>query len=150
MARALRADIAVTADEACLPALRDALTGAGHFSRLAEMSRAQRADIAVTADEACLPALRDALTGARNVSRLAEMARALRADVAVKADEACPPALRDALAGSGIAAAAGPQALAEAASRPADRVMSAIVGAAGLQPGLLALANKQAWSPPGP
>ena len=93
-----------------------------------------------------------ALTGARNVSRLAEMARALRADVAVTADEACLPALRDALAGSGIASAAGPQALAEAASRPADRVMSAIVGAAGLQPGLLALAlaNKQAWSPPGP
>ena len=99
-----------------------------------------------------------ALTGARNVSRLAEMARALRADIAVTADEACLPALRDALAGSGIASAAGPQALAEAASRPADRVMSAIVGAAGLQPGLLtlsqgttmALANKEAWSPPGP
>ena len=86
------------------------------------------------------------------------MARALRADIAVTADEAYLPALRDALTGSGIASAAGPQALAEAASRPADRVMSAIVGAAGLQPGLLALAqgatlalaNKQAWSPPGP
>ena len=70
---------------------------------------------------------------------------------------ACPPCVTP-LPGPGIAAAAGPQALAEAASRPVDRVTSAIVGAAGLQPGLLALApgvtlalaNKQAWSPPGP
>ena len=59
--------------------------------------------------------------------------------------------LRAALAGSGVAAAAGPEALIEAARRPADWVMSAIVGAAGLAPGLaaleqgatLALANKE-------
>ncbi len=92
-----------------------------------------------------------ALTGGRNVMRLAEMARALRAEVAVTAHEECLPDLRDALAGSGIAAAAGTQAIAEAADRPADWVMSAIVGAAGLVPGLralqhggsLALANKE-------
>lgn len=92
-----------------------------------------------------------ALTGGRNVTRLAQMARALRAEVAVTAYDDCLPALRDALADSGIAAEAGPAALVEAASRPADWTLSAIVGAAGLAPGLaaldrggtLALANKE-------
>ncbi|MFM2389056.1 MAG: hypothetical protein RLZZ437_611 [Pseudomonadota bacterium] len=92
-----------------------------------------------------------ALSGGQNVARLAQMARALRAEVAVTADEALLPALRDALAGSGVQAAAGQAALAEAAARPSDWVMSAIVGAAGLMPGLvalqggatLALANKE-------
>jgi len=92
-----------------------------------------------------------ALTGARNVARLAEMARELRAEVAVTAHEAELPALRAALAGSGVEAAAGAVAIAEAADRPADWVMSAIVGAAGLVPGMralrhgrmLALANKE-------
>lgn len=92
-----------------------------------------------------------ALTGGRNITRLAEMARALRAEVAVTAHEDELPALRDALAGSGVAAAAGAAAIAEAADRPADWTMSAIVGAAGLVPGLralrhgrmLALANKE-------
>lgn len=92
-----------------------------------------------------------ALTGARNVARLAEMARELRAEVAVVAHEEELPALRDALAGSGVEAAAGAAAIAEAADRPADWVMSAIVGAAGLVPGMralrhgrtLALANKE-------
>lgn len=92
-----------------------------------------------------------ALTGARNVRRLAEMARMLRAEVAVVAHEEELPALREALAGSGVEAAAGAAAIAEAADRPADWVMSAIVGAAGLVPGMralrhgatLALANKE-------
>lgn len=92
-----------------------------------------------------------ALSGGQNIPRLAEMAIALRAEVAVTADDAMLPALRAALAGSGVQAAAGTAALAEAASRPADWVMSAIVGAAGLMPGLvaleagatLALANKE-------
>ncbi len=99
-----------------------------------------------------------ALTGGRNVARLAEMARTLRADVAVCADEQSLPALRDALAGSGVAVAAGDSAIAEAADRPADWVMSAIVGAAGLVPGLralrhgrtLALANKESLVTAGP
>ncbi|MCU0802604.1 MAG: 1-deoxy-D-xylulose-5-phosphate reductoisomerase [Rhodobacteraceae bacterium] len=99
-----------------------------------------------------------ALTGDRNIARLAEMARALRAEVAVTADETLLPALRAALAGSGIAAAAGKAGLAEAAARPADWVMSAIVGAAGLMPGLialqhgatLALANKESLVCAGP
>ena len=92
-----------------------------------------------------------ALTGGANIARLAQDARALGAQLAVTADPERLSELRDALAGSGVAAAAGPQALIEAASRPADWVMSAIVGAAGLAPGLaalqqgatLALANKE-------
>lgn len=99
-----------------------------------------------------------ALTGARNIRRLAEMARALQAEIAVTAHEECLQDLRDALAGSGIACAAGGAAIAEAADRPADWVMSAIVGAAGLVPGLralrhggtLALANKESLVTAGP
>ena len=99
-----------------------------------------------------------ALTGGRNIARLAEMARELRADIAVTAHEDELPALRDALAGSGVQAAAGAQAIAEAADRPADWTMSAIVGAAGLVPGLralrhgrtLALANKESLVTAGP
>jgi 1-deoxy-D-xylulose-5-phosphate reductoisomerase len=82
-----------------------------------------------------------ALTGGRNVARLAEMARELRADIAVTAHEDCLADLRDALSGSGIVAAGGQAAIAEAADRPADWVMSAIVGAAGLVPGMRALAH---------
>ncbi|TRW98264.1 1-deoxy-D-xylulose-5-phosphate reductoisomerase [Paracoccus sp. M683] len=92
-----------------------------------------------------------ALTGGRNVARLAQMARALQAEIAVTAHEEELPALRDALAGSGVQAAAGTAALIEAAARPADWTLSAIVGSAGLAPGLtalrrggtLALANKE-------
>ncbi|MCF8512547.1 MAG: 1-deoxy-D-xylulose-5-phosphate reductoisomerase [Rhodobacteraceae bacterium] len=82
-----------------------------------------------------------ALTGGHNVARLADMARTLRAEVAVTAHEENLPALREALAGSGVHAAAGSQAITEAADRPADWVMSAIVGAAGLVPGMRALAH---------
>ncbi|NGM46716.1 1-deoxy-D-xylulose-5-phosphate reductoisomerase [Rhodobacter sp. SGA-6-6] len=92
-----------------------------------------------------------ALTGGRNIARLAEQARALRAELAVCADPADLPALREALAGTATGAAAGAEAIAGAADLPADWVMSAIVGAAGLVPGLralshgatLALANKE-------
>ncbi len=92
-----------------------------------------------------------ALTGGRNIARLAEMARALRAEIAVTAHEDELPALRAALEGSGVEAAAGVQALIEAAGRPADWTLSAIVGSAGLAPGMaalrrggtLALANKE-------
>ena len=92
-----------------------------------------------------------ALTGAQNVTQLASDAIRLNADIAITADDALLHPLRDALAGSGVEAAAGQAALIEAAARPADWVMSAIVGAAGLEPGLraleqgatLALANKE-------
>ncbi|MBM2292796.1 1-deoxy-D-xylulose-5-phosphate reductoisomerase [Sulfitobacter pseudonitzschiae] len=92
-----------------------------------------------------------ALTGAGNITQLAADARALSAQVAVTADAQRLDDLRAALAGSGIEATAGQAALSEAAARPADWVMSAIVGAAGLAPGMaaleqgatLALANKE-------
>ena len=82
-----------------------------------------------------------ALTGGRNIPRLAQMARELQAEIAVTAHDDLLDDLRAALAGSDVQAAAGPQALAEAAARPADWVLSAIVGAAGLLPGLAALAQ---------
>ncbi|GHE01340.1 1-deoxy-D-xylulose 5-phosphate reductoisomerase [Defluviimonas sp. 20V17] len=99
-----------------------------------------------------------ALTGGRNVERLARQARALNAELAVTAHDDCYDALKAALAGSGIGVAAGPHALTEAAARPADWVMSAIVGAAGLAPGFkaleqgatLALANKESLVTAGP
>jgi 1-deoxy-D-xylulose-5-phosphate reductoisomerase len=99
-----------------------------------------------------------ALTGGRNIAKLAEQARALRPEIAVTADEGSLPALREALAGTGVEVAAGPEAIVEAAHRPADWVMSAIVGAAGLPPGLvaagqgatLALANKESLVTAGP
>ncbi|MEP4195869.1 MAG: 1-deoxy-D-xylulose-5-phosphate reductoisomerase [Aliishimia sp.] len=92
-----------------------------------------------------------ALTGASNIELLADDAQRLGAQVAITADESRLSDLRDALAGSGVEAAAGTDALNEAATRPTDWVMSAIVGAAGLAPGLraleqgatLALANKE-------
>ncbi|MBM3606171.1 MAG: 1-deoxy-D-xylulose-5-phosphate reductoisomerase [Alphaproteobacteria bacterium] len=82
-----------------------------------------------------------ALTGGRNIARLAEMARVLRPEVAVTAHPELLDDLRSALEGSGVQAAAGEAALQEAAARPADWVLSAIVGAAGLAPGLTALAQ---------
>jgi 1-deoxy-D-xylulose-5-phosphate reductoisomerase len=94
----------------------------------------------------------EALTAHRNAERLAEQARRLDARLAVVADASRYGALKTALSGSGIEAAAGPQAVIEAAARPADWVMAAIVGAAGLAPTLaairrgaiVALANKEA------
>ena len=99
-----------------------------------------------------------ALTAGSNVARLADQAQRLRADIAVTADEARLPELRAALEGTGIEAAAGKAAIDEAAARPSDWVMSAIVGAAGLSPGIaaleqgatLALANKESMVAAGP
>ncbi|MEM6579044.1 MAG: 1-deoxy-D-xylulose-5-phosphate reductoisomerase [Pseudomonadota bacterium] len=99
-----------------------------------------------------------ALTGGRNVETLAKQARLLKADLAVTAHEDSYPKLKALLAGSGIEVAAGAAAIIEAAERPADWVMSAIVGAAGLPPGLkaleqggtLALANKESLVTAGP
>ncbi len=99
-----------------------------------------------------------ALSGGRNIVQLARDAQDLRAEVAVTAFPELLPDLREALDGSGIEAAAGKTALLEAAARPADWVMSSIVGAAGLAPGLialeqgatLALANKESLVAAGP
>jgi 1-deoxy-D-xylulose-5-phosphate reductoisomerase len=92
-----------------------------------------------------------ALAAGRNVSALASQALELRPQVAVIADEAFLPELRSRLAGSGIDAAAGELGMVEAATRPCDRFLAAIVGAAGLSSTMaavkagnhLALANKE-------
>lgn len=92
----------------------------------------------------------EALTANSDAATLAAQARAIGARIAVVADKSAYPALRDALAGSGIEAAAGTQALCDAA-RDVDIVMAAIVGYAGLAPtlaavesgGTVALANKE-------
>ena len=92
-----------------------------------------------------------ALSGGRNFAQLAQDAISTGAQVAVTAFDAEYPALKEALAGTTVQAAAGHNALLEAADQSADWVMSAIVGAAGLEPGLramqagadLALANKE-------
>lgn len=81
----------------------------------------------------------EALVANRSVDELVEQALELRPRVAVVADPAGYGALKEALAGSGIEAAAGFAAVVEAAERPAEWVMSAIVGAAGLEPTLAAI-----------
>ena len=93
-----------------------------------------------------------ALTANCQVATLAAAAREFGAEIAVVADESCLADLREALAGSGIEAAAGRTALCEAAARPLDLTVAAIVGCAGLGPtiavieqgGSIALANKEA------
>ena len=99
-----------------------------------------------------------AITGGRNVARLAAQARALRPEIAITAFDDCLPALSEALSDTGIEVAAGAEAIAEAADRPVDIVLSGIIGAAGLVPGLralrqgatLALANKESLVCAGP
>ncbi len=99
-----------------------------------------------------------ALTGGRNITQLAHDAKDLQAEVAVTCHADLLDDLRAALAGSEVEAAAGEAAICEAAARPADWIMSAIVGAAGLPPGLealkhgttLALANKESLVTAGP
>ncbi len=93
-----------------------------------------------------------ALTANGHAAELAALAREFDAELAVVADNAAYPALNEALAGSGIEAAAGAEALVEAAKRGADWTMAAIVGCAGLPPTMaaieqgktVALANKEA------
>ncbi|MFC3078009.1 1-deoxy-D-xylulose-5-phosphate reductoisomerase [Phenylobacterium terrae] len=99
-----------------------------------------------------------ALTGGRNVERLAEQALRWRPQIAVIESEAALPELRERLKGSGVEAAAGAAAVAEAASAEVQWVMSAIVGFAGLAPTLsaaragavVALANKESLVCAGP
>ena len=83
----------------------------------------------------------EALVAGRDAARLAEQARRFGARLAVVADPAAWPTLKQALAGTGIETAAGPEAVVEAAARPADWTMAAIVGAAGLRSTLAALGN---------
>ena len=92
-----------------------------------------------------------ALTGNSNIELLARQAKTFGAKTAVTADEARYAELKAALSGTGIEAAAGRNAVVEAAAAEADWVMAAIVGTAGLAPTLaaaergadIALANKE-------
>lgn len=92
-----------------------------------------------------------AVAGGRDGAALARMARRLGARFAAVADPDAYAALKDGLAGSGIEAAAGPDAVAAAAVTPADLVLGAIAGTAGLAPTFaalelgrtIALANKE-------
>jgi 1-deoxy-D-xylulose-5-phosphate reductoisomerase len=94
----------------------------------------------------------EALTAHCSAAELAALAIEFDAKLAVVGDESCLPALRAALGNSGIEAAGGAQALVEAAARPVDMTVAAIVGCAGLAPvmaavergGTIALANKEA------
>jgi 1-deoxy-D-xylulose-5-phosphate reductoisomerase len=81
----------------------------------------------------------EALVAHRNAAALAQAAIASRARIAVVGDPSAYGALKEALAGTGIEAAAGEPAVLEAAGRPVDLVMSAMVGAAGLHPTLAAI-----------
>lgn len=100
----------------------------------------------------------EALTAGRNAAALAELAVRFSARVAVVADPAAYAELRERLVGTGIETAAGPEAIAAAAARPTDIVLSAIVGFAGLAPSLaalgatriVALANKETLVSAGP
>jgi len=93
----------------------------------------------------------EALTAHKNGVALAQLARELGARFAAVADPSAYNELKSELSGTGIEAAAGTDAVVEAARRPADWVIGAITGAAGLEPALaaiergatLALANKE-------
>ena len=93
----------------------------------------------------------EALTAHTNVAALAKLAREFNAQFAAIADPKRLGELKDALAGTGIECGAGESAIIEAAARPADWLMAAVSGAAGLKPALaavdrgatLALANKE-------
>jgi len=93
----------------------------------------------------------EALTANSNVQGLAALAKEFDAKFAAIADPARLADLKAALAGTSIACGAGESAIIEAAARPADWVMAAVSGAAGLKPALaavdrgatVALANKE-------
>ena len=93
----------------------------------------------------------EALTANSNVEGLAKLAKEFGARFAAIADPAKLSELKDALAGTRIECGAGESAIIEAAARPADWVMAAVSGAAGLKPALaavdrgatVALANKE-------
>ncbi|MGI9371369.1 MAG: 1-deoxy-D-xylulose-5-phosphate reductoisomerase [Hyphomicrobiales bacterium] len=92
-----------------------------------------------------------ALVANSNVELLAKQAIACGAELAVTADESKKEELAALLQGTSVEVAAGAQAVLDAARRPADLTLAAIVGAAGLEPTLaaaeqgniIALANKE-------
>ena len=79
------------------------------------------------------------MSAQRNVEALAKTAIELGARFAAVAEPDCYAALKEALSGSQITAAAGADAVIEAASRPADLIVASISGAAGLAPTMAAI-----------
>jgi len=100
----------------------------------------------------------EALTARNNVELLVKQALSLRPKFVAVADPANRAKVVDALSGTGIEVASGPTGLVEAAERPAELVMAAIVGAAGLEATLaavrrgaaVAFANKECLVSAGP
>jgi 1-deoxy-D-xylulose-5-phosphate reductoisomerase len=93
----------------------------------------------------------EALTAQDNSALLIEQARSVKPRFVAIGNEAHYRVVKEALAATGTEVAAGRAAVIEAAARPSEWVMSAIVGAAGLEPTLAAvrrgavigLANKE-------
>ena len=93
----------------------------------------------------------EAVTASRSAGALASLARQIGARFAAVADASAYGELKEALFGTGIDTGAGDSAIIEAAQRPAEWVIGAITGAAGLKPTLaaaergaiIALANKE-------
>ena len=100
----------------------------------------------------------DTLTANSDVDTLARQSITYNARLAVVADDRAYKELKSQLAGTGIEVAAGADAIAEAAARPVDRLLAAIVGIAGLRStysalkagNSVALANKESMVCAGP
>ncbi|MFY9626733.1 MAG: 1-deoxy-D-xylulose-5-phosphate reductoisomerase [Methylocystis sp.] len=75
-----------------------------------------------------------ALAGGRDHAALARVARAVKPEFVAIRDEGAYAALKEALSDTNIQVGAGREAVIEAAVREADLVISAIVGAAGVEP----------------
>jgi 1-deoxy-D-xylulose-5-phosphate reductoisomerase len=98
------------------------------------------------------------LTGSGNIDLLARNAIDFCADIVATADESKYSDLKGLLSGRKIEVCAGPSGILEVSSQQTDWVMSAIVGSAGLLPGLralesganVALANKESMVAAGP
>lgn len=82
-----------------------------------------------------------ALTAGANATELVKQAQEFKPACVVIADESHYQSVADALVGTGIEVSAGATGLVEAAQRPTDITMAAIVGAAGLPPTLAAIPN---------
>ena len=98
------------------------------------------------------------LTGSGNIDLLARSAIDFGADIVATADESKFSDLKGLLSGHKIEVCAGPSGVLEVSRQQTDWVMSAIVGSAGLLPGLcalesganVALANKESMVAAGP
>lgn len=96
-------------------------------------------DIVRRADEGTYDVV--ALTANKNAVELASQAKEFGAEFVALADETNAAELTSLLAGTKTEIGIGPKALIEAAKRQADFTMAAIIGAAGLEPTLAAVAQ---------